>query len=162
MEHERPQLVVDTNTLLRALANAESPSGKVLGACERRRTVILLSKPVIDEYRRVLALVLTDSRKNRIPPRHIELVLRRLRYIGEYHRTVRSRFEYPRDPTDSMLISLAIEGRATHIVSHDKDLLSLPNSRTEAGKRFRQRLPQTRVVTAFALLEESPWIGELM
>lgn len=161
MEHERLQLVVDTNTLLRGLANAESASARVLKACELRRAVILLSKPVMDEYRRVLGIVLADSRKNRITPREIELVLRRLRYIGEYHRTVRSRFEYPRDPTDSMLISLAIQGRATHIVSHDKDLLSLPNSRTEAGKRFRQRLPQIRVVTALTLLKEHPWIGEL-
>jgi uncharacterized protein len=160
MQRARLQLVVDTNTLLRALANPASASGKVVLACEERRAVILLSKPVLDEYRRVLSLDAIRARHQAITSRDVDLVIRRLRYFGDYHSAVGARFQYVRDPTDSMLIALAIDGNATHIISHDQDLLSLPRSRTEAGKRFRQRLPQTQVVRAFALMREHPWLEE--
>jgi putative PIN family toxin of toxin-antitoxin system len=160
MEHERLQLVVDTNTLLRALANPKSASRKVVEACERRKAIVLLSKPLLNEYRCVLTLVLAASSANQITTRDIELLVRRLRYVGHYHRTVRAQFDYPRDPTDSILISLAIDGKETHNISHDRDLLSLPTARTDAGKRFRQRLPHVAVVEASTLLREHPWLRE--
>ena len=46
--------------------------------------------------------------------------------------------------------------KATHIISHDKDLLSLPNSRTDAGRRFRQRLPGVKVQDAATFVRENP------
>jgi predicted nucleic acid-binding protein len=50
-------------------------------------------------------------------------------------------FEFRRDPRDEKFLELAISLKATHILSSDKDLLSLPRERSEAGRRFRQRLP---------------------
>src|SRR5205085_379302 len=73
----------------------------------------------------------------------VALVLDRLRYLSEYLPHVRARFRFPRDPDDEKFIELAIEGRATHIITADKDLLSLPTSHSEWARRFRQRMPQT-------------------
>lgn len=106
---ERPfRIVVDTNTLLRGLVSATSAAAKVRRAAEQRLFIPLLSKPVLDEYRR--------------------------------------------DPRDEKFLELAISLKATHIVSSDRDLLSLSQERNEAGKRFRQRLPGALVIEAGAFI----------
>ena len=49
---------------------------------------------------------------------------------------------------------MAIELSATRIISSDKDLLSLPQSNSEAGKRLRQRLPGVKVTEASDFLRQ--------
>jgi putative PIN family toxin of toxin-antitoxin system len=120
------------------MINRASPSRDIIMACERRTAIAILSKPLADEYRRVLMHL--QDRDERITPYEIQAQLRKLRYLGEYLNRVTVSFPFPRDPTDAKLIELAIAADATHIVTYDADLLSLPTSRREAGKRFRQRL----------------------
>lgn len=81
-------------------------------------------------------------------PELVEITMRRLQFVSDYIRIPKVEFKSPRDPLDRKFIELAISLKATHILSFDKDLLSLPTSRAEAGRRFRQRLPQTAVLTA--------------
>ena len=64
-------------------------------------------------------------------------------------------FEYPRDPKDEKFVELAIYGGATHIVSADKDLLSLQTGHGDAAKRFRRRAALTRI------LEPKDFLAEL-
>lgn len=79
-------------------------------------------------------------------------MIQRLLFIGEYVRMPTVRFEYRRDPLDAKFIELAIELKATHIVSADKDILSLARGRGDAAKRFRSRLPGTEVLEAHDFL----------
>jgi predicted nucleic acid-binding protein len=67
---------------------------------------------------------------------------------------VRAHFDYNRDPDDECFIELAIAGAATHIVTHDDDLLSLPRGHKDSAKRFRQRLPRTNVLGSGEFLRE--------
>ena len=113
----------------------------------------MLSKPVLDEYRAVLLDEAISQRFPEITPDIVEVTARRLRFIGEYVRSPKSRFLYSRDPRDEKFIELAISLRATHILSSDRDLLSLPKSRTEAGERFRQRLPKVEVLEAAEFIQ---------
>lgn len=147
-------LVLDTNTLFRGIVNASSPSGRVLEACGRRRVRLLLSNPVLDEYRDVLHDPIVQVRHPQIQSAEIDRVLNALRFVSIYIRTVTATFQYDRDPKDAMFIELAIAGDATHIISHDKDLLTLPTSRTDAGKRFRQRLPNVRIQDAASFVRD--------
>ena len=62
--------------------------------------------------------------------------IRRLRFVGDYLRSPRSRFDYRRDERDQKFLELAISLRATHILSADKDLLFLPEGQSEASKRL--------------------------
>jgi putative PIN family toxin of toxin-antitoxin system len=110
--------------------------------------VPLLSKPILDEYRAVLMDDALTARFPELTPTLVEMTIRQLRFIGDYLRSPAARFEYRRDLRDQKFIELAIELSATHILSADKDLLSLPRGRTEASRRFRQRLPGVSVVTA--------------
>jgi putative PIN family toxin of toxin-antitoxin system len=139
--------VLDTNIIVRGLVNARSPSGRVLQAVDDRHVLLLLSKPVLAEYRAVLNDPTLTGRFPELTVERVEVALRRLRYVGDYLRTVRARFEFPRDPRDEMLIELAISGKATDLVSSDNDLLSLPPGHGDAAKRLRQRLPHLRVLS---------------
>ncbi len=155
MSNDRLILVLDTNTLLRGFNYEFGASGKLLQACKARRVVTLLSKSVLTEYREILSdpeLAGSVARG----PGAVEDLLGALRFIGEYFAEVNIRFEFPRDPDDATFIELAIAGRATHIITHDKDLLSLPTSRSDAGKRFRQRLPGVQVVDAATFVRKHP------
>lgn len=148
------RLVLDTNTLLSGLANRNSASGRVLDHCENRRVVLLLSRPVQAEYRRVLGSAEMLRRNRGITRGAIELVLRRLRYVGEYLGPVKARFRFDRDRDDEPFIELAIVGGASHIVTSDNDLLSLAGGRDDAARRFRQRLPGTRILRPVAFLRD--------
>jgi putative PIN family toxin of toxin-antitoxin system len=148
------RVILDTNTLLRGLASADSAAAEVLRAAERRRVVPLLSKPVLDEYRAVLTDPAIVGRFPAITPRLLEVIIQRLRFVGDYVRSPGVSFHYPRDPSDQKFIELAIALDATHILTADKDLLSLPAGRGDASRRFRARLPNVRVVPASGFLLE--------
>jgi putative PIN family toxin of toxin-antitoxin system len=135
------------------LAKRDSPSGQVLALCDTRKVGFLLSQNVLAEYRRVLTSQEILGFRHHITPEAVELILRRLRYFSNYVAQVPVRFRFDRDPHDAKFIELAIAGRASHIITHDLDLLSLPSGHSEAAKRFRQRLPAVRVVRAFEFLQ---------
>jgi len=146
------RVVIDTNTLLRGVLSEMSAAAKVRRAAEDRAIIPLLSKPVLDEYRAVLSRPHLLERFPAITAEKIAFLIQRLLFIGEYVRMPTARFEYRRDPLDAKFIELAIELKATHIVSADKDLLSLPRGRGDAAKRFRSRLPGTEVLEAHDFL----------
>ena len=154
------RVVLDTNVILRGLLGIRSPAGRVLQLAERGRVTLLLSKPVMDEYRSVLTDAEIVDRFPELTPQRVEVALRRLRYLSDYARVVRARFDFPRDPRDEIFIVLAISGEATDIVSLDNDLLSLPTGRGGAAKRLRQRLPRVRVLRPEQFLEvHAPLLG---
>ena len=140
--------MIDTNTFLRGFASRNSAATRLLRSAENRVFVTLLSKPVLDEYHAVLLHDFVRTKFPEITPQWVEKVIARLLFAGEYVRFPNVRFEYPRDPADQKFVELAIKLKATHILSSDQDLLSLPGSNSDAGKRYRQRLPATQIVDA--------------
>ena len=100
------------------------------------------------EYRDVLGRDELTHAHPAIVPEAVRLVIERLRYIADFIDPVRPRFRYDRDPDDACFLELAVAGDATHIISYDKDLLSLRSEHTDAGRRFRQRLPGVQILEA--------------
>ncbi|MGA2499417.1 MAG: putative toxin-antitoxin system toxin component, PIN family [Tepidisphaeraceae bacterium] len=148
------KLVLDTNVLVRGLANRDSSSGRLLRLCESRSVLMLLSRPVMLEYREVLARHELIQQHPAITADAVRLAIERLRYFADFVDRIRVRFRYDRDPDDACFIELAIAGAATHIITHDNDLRSLSNAHTDAGKRFRQRLSGVRVLGTGDFLRE--------
>jgi putative PIN family toxin of toxin-antitoxin system len=148
------RLVLDTNTLLSGLANRNSASGRVLWHCENRHALLLISRAVQAEYRHVLGSAEILRRNPDITQESIQLVLRRLRYVGQYVARVSAQFRFDRDPLDAPFIELAIEASASHLVTSDNDLLSLPRGHDDAAKRLRQRLPRLHIVRLASFLRE--------
>lgn len=112
------RVVLDTNVLLRGLLNSRSAAGKVLHAVETRRVLLLLSKPVVDEY----AAVLTDpevlERFPELTEKRVKLSLKRLRYHSDYCRNIKSRFKFERDPRDEKFVELAIAWKCNRHSQH--------------------------------------------
>jgi len=132
--------------MLRGLISATSASTEVLAAADNRLFVTLLSRPIIGEYREILTDDELTLKFPSLTQERVETAIARLRFHGVYVRRVTERFDYPRDPRDAKFIELAIAGRASHLVTHDADLLDLPHGRDDAAKRFRQRLPNLKVM----------------
>jgi putative PIN family toxin of toxin-antitoxin system len=148
------RLVLDTNVLVRAFINRASDSGELLHACERRRVVPLLSTAVLREYRLILRDPMLCLRYPQLSKPDVAVALERLIYVSDVYRRVRAKFEFPRDPKDSQLIELAIVGNATHLITSDDDLIALPQGRTDASNRFRQRLPRIQIVKPFDFVRQ--------
>lgn len=148
------RLIVDTNTLLRGLAKRASTSGRIVDAIEARRVLLLTSRQVIDEYRVILLDPLILDRFPPLSPRFVEATIRSLVYLSDYFGKVPTRFELPRDRRDEKFLSLAIAGKATHLITFDKDLLSLTTSHGEAAKRLRQRCPGLQIVMPADFMQE--------
>jgi uncharacterized protein len=148
------RIVLDTNILVRGLLNRLCDSGRILRACEERRIVALLSKPLLREYRFILNDPDLVARYPELEAIKVKTAVERLMYVGSVLRTVRAQFDYPRDRKDEKLITLAIAGRATHLITTDCDLLDLPHGGGDAGKRFRQRLPNIEVLPPEQFVEK--------
>jgi putative PIN family toxin of toxin-antitoxin system len=136
------------------LVSESSASQKIVDALKARKAVPLISPPVMAEYRTVLLHPAIVARFAHLSLRRVELALHRFRYIGDEYRTDRVKFEFPRDPRDAKFIELAIVAAATHIITLDLDLLSLPTARTDTGKRFRQRLPRVATLPPGEFIEQ--------
>ena len=142
------RVVLDTKYTLEGVLEHSVERGRVVDACDRRTVILLLSKPVLSEYRAVLTAQQIVERYPELTKEKVEIALWRLRYVGDTLRSVRADFEYVRDPKDEKFVELAIAGEASHIVTADKDLLSLAFGYGEAAKRFRQRASSVRVLEA--------------
>ena len=140
--------------MLAGLVSESSASQKVVDALQARKAIPLISPPVMAEYRAVLFHPDILARFANLTPKRVSMALYLLRYVADEYRTIRVRFDFPRDPRDARFIELALAGAATHIVTLDPDLLSLATTRTDAGKRFRQRLPGVGVLRPGALLAQ--------
>jgi putative PIN family toxin of toxin-antitoxin system len=140
------RVVLDTNILVRAFINPNSSSGQILFLCEARQVIPLLSHDVLREYCAILKHPAIVERYPQLERPEIEFSLERLTYVSDFYRDTKAKFQFERDPKDAPLIELAIAGRATHLISVDQDLLSLPKGRDDAARRFRQRLPRVQVM----------------
>ena len=112
------RIVLDTNILVRGLINGRCDSGRILWACEQRRVVAILSKPLISEYRFILNDADLMARYPELDAKKVKTAIERLMYVGDVLRTVRARFEYFRDRKDEKLIALAIAGQRRPLDNH--------------------------------------------
>lgn len=143
-----PRLVLDTNTIIRAFSDFSSPSGVLVRRCEARIYPILLSKSVLAEYFTVLRYPRIAQRLEHIPVKDTHEILDRLRYLSDYFHPVTEKFPYDRDIKDSKFLELAIAGRASHLITHDRDLLSLQHAHSPEARRLRRNAPALRILTA--------------
>jgi hypothetical protein len=114
------RVVLDTNVLVSAVLLKRSVSRQAFDQAFSEGVVIASDATVL-ELNEVLR---RDSFDRYVP------ASRRLQFIAELVRvvelvTIQSRIDDCRDPRDNMILELAVDGRATCVVSGDKDLLVL-------------------------------------
>jgi uncharacterized protein len=120
----RDRVVLDTNTVVSALLFTGTAS-RLVPVWQSRRITILVSRPILEEYLRVLAYPkfhLDEEEIRRLIEEEV------LSYAGAV--TVRERLDaVVRDPDDQKFVECAVAGRADYLVSGDPDLLELETYR---------------------------------
>ena len=118
------RVVLDTNTLVSALLFSGTAS-RLVPLWQSQRIVPLVTKPIVEEYLRVLAYPkfrLNDEEirelveEEALPFFDPVVVTRRLRVVK-------------RDPADDRFIECAVAGRAKYIISGDRHLVDLESYR---------------------------------
>lgn len=119
---DRVSVLLDTNILVRALADTQgkSPSARVWQLWLQRRIQLAVSAEVVAEYVEILDRIGIELRRVQFFERQ----------LGEREIVTRvnlgRRLRVARDPGDDMILSTADAGRVDYLVTLDKDLLELP------------------------------------
>jgi len=121
----RIPVVLDTNVLVRALKTRSlaSVNQRILRLwLIERKLQLIVCADLVDEYLSTLETVLQLSDRS--------LHSWSQRFLGDPRSTVvrlGPRFSASRDPDDDLLLATAAAGKATALVSNDRDLLDLPD-----------------------------------
>lgn len=112
--------VVDTSVFISSILY-EGSTSKLLSHWQRRRFIYLISKPVLEEYIKVLSYS-----KFRLTEEEIKWIIQE--ELLPYVETVKVKIPVSvikTDPSDNIFLSTAVEGKASFIISGDRHLLVL-------------------------------------
>jgi putative PIN family toxin of toxin-antitoxin system len=139
---------------VQAISDETGPAGRCLSLLEAGLIEVFVSRITLQELRKVLRYPTVRDKLPGLTDQRIELFIHHLRFRGTFIRHVAHVFDYPRATQDEPYVDLAIAINATHLVSRDKDLLSLATDHSIIGKELRQRCPQLQIVNPVAFLAE--------
>jgi uncharacterized protein len=114
------RVVLDTNAVISALLFS-GVSSKLVSLWQNGLITPLLSRPILDEYLRVLSYPKFELSEKEIK----ELIQEEILPFAEVVRPKRRLRVVRRDPSDNKFLECAVAGKANVIISGDKDLLSL-------------------------------------
>ena len=111
------RVVLDTNTLISALLFSGTAS-RLPPLWQSGRIAVLVSKPILEEYLRVLAYP-----KFQVRPEEIrDLIENEVLPFVEAVRVRRHLAVVRRDPEDNKFLECALTGRAKYLITGDRDL----------------------------------------
>lgn len=117
--------VVDANLLVRGILSPSGTSAELIQLLKRPPFVPITSRTHLYEIYRVLGYPRL-VRRYRITRRQRNRLIAQLYYRSVWVEPT-GRLAVCRDPKDDYLIEMALLGRATHLISADKDLLEDPD-----------------------------------
>lgn len=119
MPKKKSRLVIDTNIWISFLLTKDfSLFDKIIS---NPNLILLFSSKLLEEFIEVAG---RPKFKKYFSPSDLEELLFQMREHGEFI-NVTSFTEICRDPKDNFLLSLSKDGRASHLITGDKDLLDL-------------------------------------
>lgn len=134
MQEKKDRIILDTNLWISFLLTKDHV--KLDGIIKDKGLVILFSKELLDEFIEVAG---RSKFKRYFSLKDLNEFIHQLSSRAEFV-IVTSEIKICRDPKDDFLLSLAIDGKATHLITGDKDLLDL------------QKFESTAIVTIIAYL----------
>ncbi len=119
MRRKKHRVIIDTNLWISFLLKGNFVVLDVL--ISEENVVLLFSNELIEEF---VEVIRKPKFKKYFTSRDSELLLQKMHSIAVFVE-VTSNIEICRDPKDDFLLSLAVDGLATHLITGDKDLLVL-------------------------------------
>ena len=113
----KPRIVIDTNVLISALGSKNGASFKLLTLLGRDKYVVSISVPLVPEYEAAAKLI---SKKLKLKHSDIDDILDYLCSVSE-HRKIHFLWRpVLRDPSDDMVLELAVESDSDYILTYNK------------------------------------------
>ena len=113
----KPRIVIDTNVLISALRSRNGASFKLLKLFGRGKFVISVSVPLVLEYEAAAKL---QSKKLKLKHSDIDDIIDYLCTVSE-HRKIHFLWRpVLRDPSDDMILELAVESESDYIITYNK------------------------------------------
>ena len=119
MREKKDRLVIDTNLWISYLLGLNF--GSLTDSIQNRLIILLFSKELLDEF---LVVAVRPKFNRYFTISDLEVLIYFIRYFAEMI-SVRAQLEICRDPNDNFLLALAIDGSASHLLTGDRDLLSI-------------------------------------
>ncbi len=118
------RVVIDTNVLVSRYLSSMGPPAGVFAHWEREVFELLVSEPILQEYRRALLYPRVAARHGLSEPQ-IDGVIARIRELATLVRAEEPPAAVTKDPADDKFLACAVAGAADFIVSGDRHLLDL-------------------------------------
>jgi putative PIN family toxin of toxin-antitoxin system len=119
MPKKKNRIIIDTNLWISFLLTNDFSALDTI--FENKLVTILFSKTLIDEF---IEVAQRPKFKKYFSLSDLERLLLQIKEEAEFIE-VTSDIKLCRDPKDDFLLSLAKDGKATHLITGDKDLLEL-------------------------------------
>jgi putative PIN family toxin of toxin-antitoxin system len=114
----KPRVVLDTNVLVSALRSRRGASFKVLSLVGAGKYAISISVPLVFEYEEAAMHVARSAGLSR---QDVNDILDYICRVAEHRRIFFLWRPFLRDPSDDMVLELAVESRSRYIVTHNVD-----------------------------------------
>lgn len=139
---DRIPVVLDTNVVLGFYLSRSpgSPNGRVFRLWrDRRKLQLILSRDLINEYLEVLSRL-------KVAPELVARFAERLNLRSTITLVnLGARPKASRDPDDNFLLATAVAGKASFLITNDRDLLDIPATQR---KRFKFEIVTPRQLLA--------------
>ena len=149
-----PLVVFDCVIFLQSLISEAGPAARCVELFEDGKFSIALSRETLSEIREVLSRSGLRKRYPRLTDERVDRLINVLLHRGKLILQIKRHYEYPRDPYDEAYLNLAIEARASFLITRDNDLLDLMKWKTEEGRAFQKRFRGLKIVDPVAFLNE--------
>jgi putative PIN family toxin of toxin-antitoxin system len=144
-----PSLAVyDAMVMLQWAATPAEPNRQhaTVSALTSGQIRLAMSQRLLDEIRGVFFRPELQKRFPNLTPRHAAAIIRKALEFSDWFDNVPLRFSLPLHPKDNHLFDLAIESKATYLVTWETRLLRLRTGHSPEAKRLRQLAPGLSLV----------------
>lgn len=145
------RVIFDCNIYFQAFISPSGPAGLCLEAARLKRVELVYSDHVLRELRDI-CLRPKIAEKFQITSEQLDAYEAFVRGLGTLVDDIPHVFDYERDPKDEHYVDLAIAAGAKLLVTRDKDLLDLADTKNADGQRMRKNHPTLEVVGPLELL----------
>ena len=140
--------VFDTNTLLQGILSANGPAGQCIKFVDDGRIQLYFSQKTFEELQDVISRPLLRKKFPVLSSKRAEIIIRTAAENSIFISAPPNIFSLERDKDDEKFIDLAVAAQADHVVTRDRDLLDLIETRD-----FRDLYPKLEIITPVGLLE---------
>jgi uncharacterized protein len=140
--------VFDCVVYVQAAISDQGPAAACLSFVEEGKVTLFTSPAILVEVRETLSKQKLRNKFPHLTDERVEEFLQEIVRVAKLTGDVTTTFFLPRDPDDAVYVHLALTAKASHLVTRDKDLLSLMD---DVG--FRKQFPELSIVDPATFLE---------